>query len=146
MGRPRNSDTQLENQAREAVKNAKTLEELRTAQAVLLPAETGSTLEQTAALLGVSRAIVNLLQARFRKSRQIEPQLPRFRGGRRNALLSTEQEIEFLTPWLASAQAGGTAFYHHGSRPMQQPVADRRRDASVVVKDARPVPIRPCWS
>jgi len=107
MGRPRNSDTELENQAREAVKNAKTLEELRAAQAVLLPAETGSTLEQTAALLGVSRANVNLLQARFRKSRQIGPQLPRFRGGRRNALLSAEQEIEFLTPWLASAQAGG---------------------------------------
>ncbi len=107
MGRPRKSDTELEDQARAAVKSATTLEALRAAQAVLLPAETGATLEQTAALLGVSRASINLLQARFRRSRQIGPQLPRRWGGRRNALLTAAEEIEFLSPWLDQARAGG---------------------------------------
>lgn len=107
MSRPRKRDAELEKQASEAVKNATTLEELRTAQAVLLPAKMGATLEQTAALLGVSRASVGLLQARFRKLQQIGPQLPRNRGGRRNELLTREEEEAFLSPWLEQARAGG---------------------------------------
>jgi transposase len=107
MGRLRKPDTELEEQARAAVKNATTLEELRAAQAVLLPAELGTTLTQTAAILGVSRANVNLLQAKFRKAQQIGPPLPRNWGGRRNALLSADEEREFLAPWLEQAKAGG---------------------------------------
>jgi transposase len=107
MGRPRNSDPELEDQARAAVKNATTLEEFRAAQAVLLPAEMGTTLAQTAALMGVSRANVNLLQAKFRRAQIIGPQLPRSWGGRRNALLGMDEEREFLAPWLEQAKAGG---------------------------------------
>jgi len=40
---------------------------------------------------------------------------------------------------VAVFHAVGTAFDHHGGRPVQQPVEDRRSDASVVVKDARPM-------
>ena len=46
-------------------------------QAVLLPAVMGATLEQTAALLGVSRASVRL-QARFRESVQAGASPPRW--------------------------------------------------------------------
>jgi transposase len=107
MGRLRSTDTELEYQAKEAVKRAKTVDELRAAQAVLLPAEAGATVEQVAALLGISRANVSLLQAKFRKSLQIGPQLPRNWGGRRNSLLSTEEEIRFIAPWLDAAKGGG---------------------------------------
>ncbi len=42
--------------------------DLRAAQAVLLPALAHTTLEQTAAVLGVSRATVARLQHRFRQA------------------------------------------------------------------------------
>ncbi len=107
MGRQRKADPELEAQAREAVKNAKTIDELRAAQAVLLPAETGATVTQTAALLGVSRSNVSLLQAKFRDSLRIGPPLQPTWGGRRNALLTATEELEFLAPWLEAAKAGG---------------------------------------
>ena len=44
--------------ARSAAQGAKTADQLREAKAVLLPAETGATMKQTAALLGVGRASV----------------------------------------------------------------------------------------
>ena len=44
------------------------MEELRAAQAVLLPAVMNTTLTETAALLGVGRATVARLQSKFRQS------------------------------------------------------------------------------
>ena len=110
MGRPRRVDVRLVRQARKAVAHATSVEELRTAQAVLLPATTGATLTATAALLGVGRATVPRLQARFRHLRATKttPKAPqRNWGGRRNALLSVEEEAAFLAPWLEQARAGG---------------------------------------
>ena len=110
MGRPRRVDVRLVRQARKAVARASNVEELRAAQAVLLPATTGATLTATAALLGVGRATVPRLQARFRQSRATKATVSSERrnwGGRRNALLSAEEEAEFLAPWLDQARAGG---------------------------------------
>ena|SRR5664279_891252 len=110
MGRPRRVDVRLVRQARKAVAHATSVEELRAAQAVLLPATTGATLTATAALLGVGRATVPRLQARFRHLRATKttPKAPRRNwGGRRNALLSVEEEAAFLAPWLEQARAGG---------------------------------------
>src|SRR3989304_504218 len=66
MARPRRVDKILLRQARAVVGKAASLEELRCAQAVLLPGMLGATLEQTAAVLGVGRATVPRLQARLR--------------------------------------------------------------------------------
>jgi transposase len=107
MARPRREDAQLVELARSAAQGAKTADELRAAQAVLLPAETGATLRQTAALLGVGRASVSRLRAKFRGTTRIGPPPPRNWGGRRNALLTQAQETDFLRPWLDSAKAGG---------------------------------------
>ena len=93
-----------------AVAHATSVEELRAAQAVLLPAIVGATLATTAALLGVGRATVARLQGRFRHAQTRTTAAPSARrnwGGRRNALLSVEEETEFLTPWLEPARAGG---------------------------------------
>lgn len=109
MARPRLTDMKLVTQARKAVAQATNLQELRTAQAVLLPAIMGATLTETAALLGVGRATVARLQVGFRQSPKPVSASAKRRnwGGRRNALLTVEEEKEFLAPWLEQARAGG---------------------------------------
>jgi transposase len=86
---------------------AETIEELRCAQAVLLPALLNATLEQTAAALGVGRASVGRYQRKIRKRlthpAQLEPQW----GGRRHAAMSEEEEREFLEPWAEQSADGG---------------------------------------
>ena len=106
MARPRKEDPELVGKARSAAESAKSVEELRAAQAILLPAQTGATLEQTAVLWGVGRASVSRLQAKFRRTTKTGAQ-ERNWGGRRNALMSSKEEGEFLAPWLESAKAGG---------------------------------------
>jgi transposase len=89
------------------VAESRDIRQLKAAQAVLLPALTGTTLEQTASLLGVGRASVHRLQQQFRHSLQT-PSRPRKKwGGRRRALLSWEEEEAFLTPWVEQARQAG---------------------------------------
>ena len=77
------------------VAESRDIRQLKAAQAVLLPGLTGTTLEQTASLLGVGRASVHRLQQQFRHSLQT-PSRPRKKwGGRRRALLSWEEEEAF---------------------------------------------------
>lgn len=106
MARPRQIDKGLVARARKVVARAADIEQLRAAQAVLLPAMASATLEQTAAILGVGRATVPRLQQRFRESVQPRATRPRW-GGRRKALLSIEQEAEFLAPWAEEAKSAG---------------------------------------
>ena len=109
MGRPRRIDKRAVARARKAVGQAKSMEELRAAQAVLLPAVMDMTLTETAALIGVGRATVARLQASFRQSGKraaIEGKRKNW-GGRRNALLTLAEEEEFLSPWLEQARKGG---------------------------------------
>jgi transposase len=82
------------------------VESLRPCQAVLLPALFGATLEQTAEVLGVGRATVARLQVAFRKQKPGLPAAARNWGGRRQSLLTPEEELTFLKPWLASAATG----------------------------------------
>ena len=92
--------------ARHVVACAADVDELRAAQAVLLPAMAAATLEQTAAILGVSRATVGPLQQRFGQSAQARAARSRW-GGRRRALLSVAEEAEFLAPWAEQAKTAG---------------------------------------
>lgn len=107
MARPRRIERKLVRQARKTVAEAIDIEELRAAQAILLPALADTTLEQTAALLGVSRATVPRLQHRFRQSRGAARPERAGWGGRRRGLLSLEQEKEFLAPWAEQAKGAG---------------------------------------
>lgn len=105
MARPRRIDRALVEHARRALKTAQTAEQLRTAQAVLMPAIHGHTLDETATLLGVGRATVARLQARMR-SRRDSPDQPRRWGGRRRTLMTMEEERRFLEPWVERAMRG----------------------------------------
>ena len=135
MARPRRTDKKLVKRAEKAVAQATSLQELRAAQAVLLPAIMGTTLAETAALLGVGRATVARLQGDFRQAKKPKgaPATQRNWGGRRNALLTVEEEEEFLAPWLEQARTGGVLVVS----PLRAALAQRlgkRVKASVVYR------------
>ena len=106
MARPRRVDMELVAQAQVVAADANDVESLRCAQAVLLPALLGATLEQTAMLLGVGRASVPRLQARLRqRCAQPDSVRPSW-GGRRRASLTPQEEQEFLAPWEDASNTG----------------------------------------
>ena len=111
MSRQRVSDPVVEARAARAVATSRTVQELRAAQSILLPATLGITLEQAAAMLGVSRASVARWQKRFRESSPEHPRADSSKkatwGGRRRALMSYPEEEDFLAPWVEKAEAGG---------------------------------------
>lgn len=106
MARPRRIDPLIVKRAQLTAATSTSVESLRQCQAVLLPALFGATLEQTANVLGVGRATVARLQAAFRKQKSALPASARNWGGRRQSLLTREEEGDFLKPWLASAATG----------------------------------------
>jgi len=106
MARPRQIDPLVVKRAQQTAAASTSVESLRQCQAVLLPALFGATLEQTALVLGVGRATVARLQTTFRKKKPNGPNPARNWGGRRQSLLSREEEGSFLKPWLKSAAAG----------------------------------------
>jgi len=95
-------------QAHEVARQAGSLDEYKQALAISLPADLGVSLEQTGQALGVSRATVHRLQTRFRKRRHGGAESRKSAwGGRRRALLSVEEERDFLKPWAEQAKTGG---------------------------------------
>jgi len=107
MPRPRKTDPQLVRKALAVSKQTRDSQELRRALAVLLPASLNATLEQTASVLGIGRATVARLQRSFRDRPSIPSAPPKIWGGRRHALMSLEEEKEFLRPWEEQAKKGG---------------------------------------
>ena len=106
MARPRKIDSQLVAQAQQVAARAGDLQELRMAQAVLLPALAQMTLKATAKVLGVGRATVARLQARFRRwKKEAPPPRPHW-GGRRRAVMKLEDEQAFLAAWKSKAEQG----------------------------------------
>ena len=108
MARPKRTDVNLVKQARQVARQTGDLDEYKQALAISLPADLGMTLEQTGQTLGVSRATVHRLQTRF-KSRRSEGAAPHKSawGGRRRALMSIDEERDFLRPWAEQARTGG---------------------------------------
>ena len=106
MSRPRRIDPADVKRAQLTAASSTSVETLRQCQAVLLPALFGATLEQTAAVLGVGRATVARLQTTFREQGTAVASPARNWGGRRQSLLTPEEEAAFLKPWLEKAAVG----------------------------------------
>lgn len=121
MARPRRIDPFIVKRAQKIAATSTSVESLRRCQAVLLPALFGATLEQTADVLGVGRATVARLQAAFRKQRSGLPAVDRNWGGRRQSLLTPEEEVAFLKPWLDRAATGNLVVVS----PMRAALAQR---------------------
>ena len=92
--------------ARTLLSRAKTIQEIRQAQAILLPALTGAPLSTTAELLGLSRDRVVVLRRKFQGAGDATVG-KKARGGRRHQLLTPEEEVSFLASWIETAARGG---------------------------------------
>lgn len=106
MARPPKIDSALVLRAQQLAARASTVQQLRMAQAVLLPAMAKLTLKATATVLGVGRATVARLQAAFRRFKPDAPPAPQRWGGRRRALMPLEDEQAFLAAWRPKAERG----------------------------------------
>ena len=107
MSRPASGDDQILMNAREAIASALTVEQLRQAQAVVLPLDYAMSLADTAQVIGVSPGWACQLRRRFIHGHKAgAPDAPTA-GGRKRQNMSLEEEREFLAPFLESAAAGG---------------------------------------
>ena len=93
--------------AREVLAQAQTVEQLRQAQAVVLPLDYGRSLEQTARAVGRSVPWTCRLRNRFLAGEIVGDGQRQSRGGRRRQNMTTEQEREALAPFLERASNGG---------------------------------------
>ncbi len=94
-------------QAKTCLAKAKTVGELRQAQAVVLPLEFGLSIPQTAQALGVSTRWACQLRTRFIKEGGVPSPVGEGRGGRRRENMTREAEAEFLLPFFEKAKDGG---------------------------------------
>jgi len=93
--------------ALEMVARARTVEELRQAQAVALPLRFGLSLEQTAQAIGRSVVWTCRLRNRFLSGETCGDGQRQRPGGRRRQIMTPEQEREVLQPFLERARRGG---------------------------------------
>ena len=107
MSRPATGDDQVSMSAREAIASAQTVEQLRQAQAVVLPLDYAMSLADTAQVIGVSPGWACQLRRRFMQGKVAgAPDAPT-PGGRKRQNMTVQEEREFLAPFLESAAAGG---------------------------------------
>ncbi len=108
--------------ARTLLRNAKTADELRTAQAVLHPLELGLSLEQTAAAIGRSRTAPCRIRTRYGKVASGQRPPPRSQHALRNhAKASWVQEAKGLDEVLREAGEGGVLVI-----PRRKPMIESR--------------------
>jgi transposase len=93
--------------AKKVLATARTVGELRQAQALILPLEFGHSLAETAAILGVSKGWACQLRRQFMAFDDHSAGPKAGRGGRRRENLSYEEEKAFLAPFLEKAASGG---------------------------------------
>jgi hypothetical protein len=90
--------------AREAAVKAKTCDELRMAQAVLVPCLLNVSDRVVGQIIGRSRLTVVRLRKQFRALKQSQD---RDWGGRRHGYMTVEQERQFLSQFIDQASHGG---------------------------------------
>ncbi len=98
------SGTEVLEQAQRALREAQTVEELRQAQAVVLPLLLGASIEQTASVLGVSKGWACQLRRRFIAAGHLVRPAPRAEPP--HALLRRAEEAALLAPFIEQARSG----------------------------------------
>ena len=92
--------------ARALLRSAKTADQLRLAQSVLLPLEHGLTIEQTAAAIGRSRGVTCGMRTRFARVAEGKQAAPRSKKDLRNrASADLERERQVLDEVLVGVNA-----------------------------------------
>lgn len=106
MARPFRGHDILE-QAKSCLAKAKSADELRQAQSVVLPLEYGLTLKQTAEAIGKSVRWTSQLRSEFIRANGTITSGKSPRGGRFRQNMTPEEEAEFLAPFFDEAKTGG---------------------------------------
>lgn len=106
MSRPPRGQDVLDS-ALQAIASATTIEQLRQAQAVVLPLRYGMSLEQTAQAIGLSKGWTCRLRNQFIAGDAVGDRGKSVRGGRHREHFTPEREAELLKPFLESASIGG---------------------------------------
>lgn len=107
MSRPASGDDEVLQSAREAIACAQTVEQLRQAQAVVLPLDYGLSLADTAHVIGVSPGWACQLRRRYMSGQLAGAADAPKAGGRKRQNMSVQEEREFLAPFLEQAASGG---------------------------------------
>lgn len=115
--------------AKELLTKARTADELRHAQAVILPLEFGYTLEHTAKIIGVSRGYAGRLRSAFIRHGGVEK--TQSHGGRRRQNMSRREEADFLAPFFEKAAAGGILIVGEIKEALDERLGRRTALASV---------------
>jgi transposase len=99
--------TEVLEKAKACLSKAKTADELRKAQAVVLPLEFGLSIADTARAIGVSVGWTCRLRTGFIREGGVPPTVKPRRGGRHRENLNREEEAAFLEPFFEKGRAGG---------------------------------------
>lgn len=86
---------------------AKTIDELRMAQALLMPLQFGLSLDDTSVALGISKSWVVRLRKRYACLESGTEQPKTKQGMRNRARMSLEEEAALLAPFIEQASQGG---------------------------------------
>lgn len=116
--KPRGAD--VLQKAIDRLSEAKTVGDLRQAQAVVFPLQFGLTLEQTAEAIGISVGWACRLRTAFIREGGASPTVKQSRGGRRRENLSRDEESEFLEPFFEKAKTGGILVVSEIKRAMEE--------------------------
>lgn len=125
MARKSSLDRSVVRRALDGLKRAKTVDELRRAQAVALPDRFGIDLDTTGAMIGKSRTTVARLRREFLGLAR-GTELPRKQwGGRRRENMTREEEARILSPFLERAENGGIVIVTPIKEAYEQAVGHR---------------------
>lgn len=140
MARTASGTAELE-WARELLTTAKTADELRHAQAIVLPLELGLSLEETARAIGRSISLTCKLRNRRRRERdhEIAPKR-RKRELRNHAAASLEREAQLLDQVLVSAARGGVVVI-----PQLRPAYEKALGRSIALSTLYRILARHGW-
>lgn len=92
--------------ALERVKTASDVHEMRRCLSIVLVNQLRCSVAQAGSILGVSVPTVSRLRKEFQDVADGEGSRRSLWGGRRHALMNTEEEKEFLSPFIERARAG----------------------------------------
>lgn len=113
--------------AMQVIANAVTIEQLRQAQAVVLPLRFAMSLEQTAEVTGLSVGWVSKQRNRFIKGQVVGDGSVPARGGRRRQNFTLQEEEAVLKPYLEQARQGGILVVgqikHHLEEALGRPMS-----------------------
>ncbi len=89
--------------AYKVIKNAKTIQQFRQALAVVLPLDTDMDAEQISRTIGVSKNWVSQLRGKFIRGQLVSRSE---KGGRRNQIMTLQEEQTFMRSYLLHVHAG----------------------------------------